>query len=207
MTDNSQPDTGVSLDNPPEELDFHHHTVLPETTPSRALDVFIAGLGRLFSWLWLAVVAVILYSVISRYAFGEGSILLEEVSWHLFGFAWPIGVAYAVVTDDHVRVDVIHERLSLKAQAWIEVLGILLLLLPFVAITVYYSVPYAYDSFARGETSQAPSGLPYRFLLKSIIPISLTLVGIAAISRLLRCTALLFGWPHAYKKPDEGAGD
>ena len=204
MTDAEQRQASGSV-TPLEELDFLHHTELPDTSVSRALDSFIGGLGRLVSWLWLGVVAVILYSVISRYAFGQGSILLEELSWHLFGLAWPIGVAYAVVTDDHVRVDVIHERLSLRAQAWIEIFGIVFLLMPFLLITIFYALPYAYDSFVRGETSQAPSGLPYRFILKSVIPIALTLVAVAAISRLLRCTALLFNWPHAYKAGEGSA--
>lgn len=187
--------TDAALESPPPEHDLHHHTELPETALSRALDAFIGGLGRFFSWFWLATMAVILVSVIMRYAFGQGSILLEELAWHLFGFAWPVGLAYTLVSDDHVRVDVLHERMPLKAQAWIEIVGLVALLLPFLVLVIYYSIPYAYDSFARGEASQAPSGLPYRFLLKSIIPVSMGLLIVAVVARLSRCTALLFGFP------------
>ncbi|MCS4502944.1 hypothetical protein KBTX_03885 [wastewater metagenome] len=180
---------------PEGELDFHHHTELPDTAASLALDRTIGSVGKLISWLWLAVVAVILISVISRYVFGQGSIMLEELTWHIYGIAWPIGLAYTLVTDDHVRVDVLHERMALKTQAWIEVIGLIVLLLPFLGLVLYYSLPYAYDSFIRGETSQAPSGLPYRFLLKSIIPLSMVLLAVAVIARISRCTALLFGFP------------
>lgn len=184
---------------PEGELALQHHTELPDTRFSSALDAFVGGAGKLFSWLWLAVIGVILVSVISRYVFAQGSIFLEELSWHIYGAAWTMGLGYTLVRDDHVRVDVLHERLSLRAQAWVEALGIILLLLPFLYIAVLYSIPYAYESYLQNETSQAPSGLPYRFLLKSFIPLSLVFVGIAAISRLLKCTALLFGWPQPRK--------
>lgn len=180
-------------------IDIHHHTELPDTGISSALDAFVGRTGKLFSWVWVGVIGVILVSVISRYAFGQGSILLEELSWHLYGAAWTMGLAYTLVTDDHVRVDVVHERLSLRAQAWIEALGIVLMLLPFLAIAIYYSLPYAWESYLQQETSQAPSGLPYRFILKSFIPLSLAFIAIAAVSRLLKCSALLFGWPHPIK--------
>jgi len=184
---------------PEGKIELHHHTELPNTRFSSALDAFVGGTGKLFSWLWLAVIAVILTSVISRYMFAQGSILLEELTWHIYGIAWTIGLGYTLVTDDHVRVDVLHERVSLRAQAWIEILGILLLLLPFLYIGILYSIPYAYEAYLQNETSQAPSGLPYRFVLKSFIPISLAFIGIAALSRLLKCTALLYGWPRPIK--------
>jgi TRAP-type mannitol/chloroaromatic compound transport system permease small subunit len=180
-------------------IDIHHHTELPTTRLSSALDAVVGRTGKLFSWLWVAVIGVILVSVVSRYMFGQGSILLEEISWHLYGAAWTMGLAYTLVTDDHVRVDVLHERFSLRTQAWIEVLGILLLLLPFLLIAIYYSVPYAWESYLQQETSQAPSGLPYRFILKSFIALSLALIVVAAVARLLKCTALLFGWPRPVK--------
>lgn len=195
MSNDNRSESAREFHVPKGELDFHHHTKLPETPLSHALDRTIGGVGKLISWMWLAVVAVILASVISRYIFGQGSIMLEELTWHLYGVAWPLGLAYTFVTDDHVRVDVLHERMSLKAQAWIEIVGLVVLLLPFFGLVIYYSLPYAYESFVRGETSQAPSGLPYRFLLKSVIPLSMVLLAISVIARISRCTALLFGFP------------
>lgn len=121
--------------------------------------------------------------------------MLEEVQWHLAGAAWLVGLSYTFVHDDHVRVDVLHERLSLKAQAWIEFLGIILLLLPFLVLALWEVTPYAMSSFEQGEHSQAPNGLPWRWVLKSFLPISMGLLIIAALSRLLKTTAFLFGFP------------
>ncbi len=181
-----------------------HHTELPETTPSRLIDKTLDKIGGLASWLWVAVMIVILVSVISRYVFGRGSIMLEEIQWHLYGIAWLVGLSYTMVHDDHVRVDVLHERLSLRAQVWIEFLGILLLLLPVLLMFLYDSVPYFLASSETNERALAPDGLPARWALKFFIPLAVLLLMAAAVSRLLRCTALLFGLPRARKGHEPG---
>ncbi len=186
-----------SSDDPhgPDELGIMHHTELPTTKFSEALDGIIRRLGEWTSWLWLLVMVTIILNVVMRYAFEHGSIALEEFQWHVSSFVWMLGMSYTFISDHHVRVDVIHERLSLKAQAWIELLGLVFLLLPFLVVVIYYGLPYAHNSWALGETSQAPSGLPYRWILKFMIPISLFLIAVTAVSRLAKCTALLFGFP------------
>jgi len=182
------------------ELDLIHHTELPTTRLSGALDGLLDRIGFLFSWLWLAIVAVILYAVIGRYAFGQGSVMLEEVEWHLAGAVWLIGLSYTVVHDAHVRVDVLHERFSLRTQAWIELLGLLVLMLPFLVIAVDEAWPYFLSSYLQNEESQAPAGLPARWALKFFLPLAFGLLIVAAVSRLSRCTALLFGVPRPIKK-------
>lgn len=171
------------------------HTALPRTHLSDALDSFVDKVGMLASWLWVLTIGCILYSVISRYAFAQGSVMLEEIQWHLAGAAWLIGLSYTLVHDDHVRVDVLHERLTLSAQAWIELLGIGLLLMPFLVLALWELIPYAWSSFEQGERSQAPNGLPWRWLMKSVLPLSFGLLMIATFSRLLKTSAFLFNKP------------
>ncbi|KAA1174214.1 TRAP transporter small permease subunit [Marinobacter salinexigens] len=174
---------------------LHHHTELPTTRISQWLDSILTLIGKGASWLWVVVTGVIIWAVVGRYVFGQGSVLLEEVQWHLAGTGWLLGLAYTLVVDDHVRVDVLHERWSLKTQAWIELLGLLFLLLPFLGLAVYEMVPYALSSWEIGETSQAPAGLSHRWVLKAVLALSFALIIIAALSRLLKVTALLFGFP------------
>lgn len=174
---------------------LHHHTELPETGLSRALDGALTLIGKAASWLWLVVVGVIIWAVVGRYAFGQGSVTLEEWQWHIAGAAWLLGLAYTLCADDHVRVDVIHERLSLRAQAWIELLGIVLLLIPFLGFAIWEAVPYALHSFQQGETSQSPAGLSNRWVLKAIMALAFALLLVGAVSRLSKVTALLFGIP------------
>ncbi|GHA10947.1 TRAP transporter small permease subunit [Oceanisphaera arctica] len=170
---------------------------LPVNGLSQRLDAFVSAVGRLSSWLWLAVLVVVLTNVFSRFVLSAGSIALEELSWHLFGIAMMLTLGFAVVKDDHVRVDVLREKFSLRAQAIIELAGIVLLALPIIALMIDALVPYAYKAFIYNERSQAPSGLPYRFIFKSALPIGLLLVAMALFSRGLRCMTLLFAFPRA----------
>ncbi len=184
------------------EHELIHHTSLPRTALSDLIDQFLDRIGALFSWLWIAVVGVILYSVVARYAFGQGSVTLEEVQWHLAGAAWLVGMSYTLVHDDHVRVDVLHERLSPRTQAWVELLGLVLLLLPFLAIALWETIPYFLSSFEQNERSQAPAGLPARWVLKFFLPLCMALLFTAAFSRLLKTTAMLFGLPRPIPPTD-----
>jgi TRAP-type mannitol/chloroaromatic compound transport system permease small subunit len=191
----SQPDSDGVRQHSVVEADFVHHTGLPTTRVSRRLDGIVLNLGFLFAFLWLAVVATIIVAVVGRYAFGIGSILLEEIEWHLAGAAWLVGLSYTLVKDSHVRVDVLYERFGLRRQVWIELIGILVLLLPFAAIVVYQSWPFFWSSYLQGEVSSSPAGLPARWAIKFFVPFSFALILLAAVSRLLKCTALLFGVP------------
>ena len=175
--------------------DLTHHLHLPTTRMSLSIDRLLDRIGSWVSWLWLAVMAVILLSVIMRYAFGQGSIMLEEITWHIYGAAWLVGLSYALVHDDHVRVDVLHEMFSPRTKARVELLGILFLLLPFLFVFLWDSLPYFWQAFELSESSQAPDGLPARWVLKFFLPLSLFLLIVGAVSRLLKCSSQLFGRP------------
>lgn len=189
----SSDDNGPLYTGDPAE--FMHHTELPDTAISRSVDRILDVIGSVTSWLWIACMAVILVSVIARYVFGQGSIMLEEIQWHIYGMAWLIGLSYTMISDSHVRVDVLHERFSLRTQTWIELLGLLLLLLPFLVIFLLDAVPYFVASYEVNERALAPDGLPARWALKFFLPLAIVLLILAAVSRLLKCTALLFGKP------------
>ena len=189
MTDSNTPVGSPTLS--------HGKDGLPNNALSSRLDWLVAAVGRLSSWLWIGVLLVVLTNVFSRYVLEQGSIALEELSWHLFGIATMLTLGYAVVRDDHVRVDVLKEKFPLKVQAWIEVLGIVFLALPIIYLMIDALVPYAWKAWIYQERSQAPSGLPYRFIFKSMLPLGLALVMVALFSRATRCTTLLFGFPRA----------
>lgn len=192
---------------PPASTDLPAPAAQPDPLPSNRLswrlDRFIVAIGRASAWLWLAVLLVVLANVFSRFVMARGSIALEELSWHLFGAAMMLALAYAVVRDDHVRVDVLREKFSARHQALIELLGIVLLALPIIYLMIHVLVPYAYTAFVYQEHSQAPSGLPYRFLFKSVLPLGLILVGIALFSRASRCSTLLWHFPRAIQTPGD----
>jgi TRAP-type mannitol/chloroaromatic compound transport system permease small subunit len=187
----------------PASADTQASADLPNNRLSWRLDRLIVAVGRASAWLWLVVLAVVLSNVFSRFVMARGSIALEELSWHLFGAAMMLALGYAVVRDDHVRVDVLREKFSLRLQAWIELTGIVLLALPIIGLMIDSLIPYAYTAFVYQEHSQAPSGLPYRFLFKSVLPLGLILVAIALVSRASRCSTLLFNFPRAISVPGD----
>tara|TARA_R110001583_G_scaffold195014_1_gene368492 strand:+ start:1270 stop:1896 length:627 start_codon:yes stop_codon:yes gene_type:complete len=183
------------------ELDtLSHHTELPETALSRCLDRVLLVIGNAMSWTWIVLMAVIIINVVMRYLLDEGRIEFEELQWHLYSVGWLFGLSYCFIYDDHVRVDLIHDRLSLKSQAWIEFIGILFLLVPFICIVLVYSIPFIQYSWQVGEVSDSPGGLPYRWVIKSVLFIGFALLALATLSRLSRVCALLF-----FRKPQSPA--
>jgi len=177
------------------ELEERHHFRLPRTVPSDLLEAIVLRVNYLAAYLWVLLVLVIVFAVTLRYVFGRGSIMLEEIQWHIYGVGFILALSYALVVDRHVRIDVLAERLPLVARAWIEFVGLLLFLIPFCLAVIVEAVPFVLRSWQLNEVSAAPGGLPYRWIAKSFILWGFTLLLLAAIARLLRVTALLFGRP------------
>jgi TRAP-type mannitol/chloroaromatic compound transport system permease small subunit len=175
--------------------------LLPRTRLSNAIDGLIQRIGELASWLWLMLLAIIIVNVALRYLLGRGYILFEELQWHLYGAAWLLALAFVFKNDAHVRIDVLAARLRPRARAWIELLGILFLLLPFALFVVIEAVPFVVTSYHLNEVSPSPGGLSHRWVIKAFIPLGFGLLALAAFARLLRCAALLFGIPSPLRNP------
>jgi TRAP-type mannitol/chloroaromatic compound transport system permease small subunit len=158
-----------------------------------AVDRFILSLGHCLSWANALLIVVIVTQVTLRYGFGRGFVALEELEWHLYSVAFMFGLSYAVVTDAHVRVDLVSQFLSRTKREWIETMGILFLLLPFIIVILIYGWEFFVASWAHNERSTAPLGLPYRWAIKAVIPLSFILFGLAAASRLVKAIHILRG--------------
>ena len=171
------------------------YVALPHTRLSAGIDRMIDRIGALASWLWLAIIAAIVVNVVYRYVLRNNIGQLEELQWHLYATAFLIGLAYAVVSDQHIRIDVFSSGLPPRAKAWIELVGILVFALPFVLVVLAYGVPFVAAAFASGERSDQPSGLPFRFLVKGVLLVAFALLLLAFVARLSRLTAFLFGVP------------
>ncbi len=171
---------------------------LPHTRLSRRIDAAVRRVGDAASWLWAVLLVVVVLNVVLRYAFGEGRIELEEIQWHLYAAGFLVALGYTFESDDHIRVDFLRARLSPRTRGWVELYGILLLLLPFVALVLVSAVPFVASSWQQAEVSVAPGGLPFRWAMKGMILAGFALLLLAAFARLVRVTCFLFGFP----KPD-----
>jgi tripartite ATP-independent transporter DctM subunit len=149
------------------------------------LDNLIKGIGNVVMWANLLLVAAIVSQVTLRYLLNQNYPKLDEIQWHFYGLVTMIGISYALVTDSHVRVDILHMQLSRRAQRIIEILGILALLVPFIWLMIDQGYDYFYESWRVNERSDSPTGLPGRWALKAVIPISWVMLALAAVARLV----------------------
>ncbi len=165
-----------------------------EQVPSKfceGLDTFIRRIGHVVMWTNGILIFAIILQVVLRYGFGRGLVVLEEIQWHLYALGIMIGASYAMMMDSHIRVDIIHARLSEKWKLRWDLFGIVFLLLPFIIMIFHQSLDFVYEAFRVNEHSDAPMGLPWRWLIKSVIPISFGLLFVATISRLVRIAVQL----------------
>ncbi len=166
--------------------------ILPHTGFSRVVDRIIGGTGAASAWLWVLLLAVIVVNVTIRYAFSMGRIEFEELQWHIYSAGFLLALSFSLQEDSHIRVDVLRERLSPRMQAWIELYGLILLLIPFVLMVLIFALPFVVNSFLAQEVSSSPGGLPGRWLIKGMLLVGFGLLLLAAISRLTRVWSFLF---------------
>ena len=156
-----------------------------------AIDRLIAAIGRAVMWLALFVVLMQFAVVVLRYAFGIGSLWLSESIMYGHAALFMLAAAWTLQTDGHVRVDIFYADASPRTKALIDLLGALLLLLPFVAVVAWCAVPYVARSWAILEHSRETSGLPFVYLLKTLIPLFALLLGLQGIAQAIRAATVL----------------
>ena len=156
-----------------------------------AIDRLIAAIGRAVMWLALFVVLVQFAVVVLRYAFGFGSLWLSESIMYGHAALFMLAAAWTLQADGHVRVDVFYADASPRTKALIDLLGALLLLLPFVTVVAWFALPYVARSWAILERSRETSGLPFVYLLKTLIPLFSLLLGLQGIAQAIRAALVL----------------
>ncbi len=149
------------------------------------LDAISETTGRALSWLVLILTLLVCWDVAARYFFHEGSIALQELEWHLFAIIFLLGAAYTLRHDSHVRVEILYNRFSKRGRLIADMIGIVLFLLPFSALVIWASLGFIETSFAMNEGSPDPGGLPWRWLLKAMIPTAFVLLIIQGLADFL----------------------
>ena len=140
------------------------------------LKKIISKTGKISSWFSLALVLLISTDVLLRYVFNFSTASLYEMEWHLFAIIFLLASPYTLQKNKHVRVDVFYNNFSKRKKNIVDLIGNIIFLIPFSFIIFYTSLPFVEDSFSILESSPDPGGLPYRFIIKSIIPIAFFLL-------------------------------
>jgi TRAP-type mannitol/chloroaromatic compound transport system permease small subunit len=158
----------------------------------KLLGSFIEAIGHLCSLLMILMILNVIYDVVMRYFFNEVSIGMQELEWHLFAAMFMFGIGYTLKADGHVRVDVFYERFTLRTKAYVNIFGACFFVLPITILIMYHGWGYTLDAYEMGEGSSAPGGLPHRFIIRSVIPISSGFLILCAIYVILEQVQNLF---------------
>ena len=157
---------------------------------ARLIDRLNEFVGRWIYWLVLFTVLLSAGNAIVRKVFNYSSNAYLEGQWYLFSAIFLLCSGYALLRNDHVRIDIISGRFSAKGQAWIDIFGTVFFLLPMVAMLIWLSIPWVYDT--RHDISGSAGGLilwPARIL----VPIGFTLLALQGLSELVKRVAFVTG--------------
>jgi TRAP-type mannitol/chloroaromatic compound transport system permease small subunit len=146
------------------------------------IDTMNEWVGRAVAWTTLLLVMVTFVDVVMRYFFNTSYVFTQELEWHVFAFIFLMGAGYTLKNDGHVRVEVFYGKLSAKGRAWINLIGVLFFLVPSCLVFIKTSIPFVRESYHIMEGSPDPGGIPYRFILKSCIPVGYTLLLLQGVS-------------------------
>ena len=188
----------------------HPLTVRVAERIRRVVD-FVGGWA---SWLSLPVVIVTCIDVIARkirYVDDAGnihslqlwmranvgpvfeSVILQEMEWHFHAALFALVLGYGLIYNSHVRIDLIRENLHFRKKAWLEFAGLTFLMLPFCALVIWFAYDYVLASYAVQEGSVSTVGLPYRWLIKSVLVLGLVLALLAGFAAWLQVVTILWG--------------
>jgi TRAP-type mannitol/chloroaromatic compound transport system permease small subunit len=99
-------------------------------------------------------------------------------------------MSYAMRHGDHVRVDIFYDGFSEKVREIIDLLAALTAAVVSL-ILIKLSFTFVSQAYWVGEGSPDPGGLPYRFLLRSFIPLGFALLSLQAMAQGIRSFVLL----------------
>jgi len=147
----------------------------------RGFDKFANVIGTITAIAMVLMILNVFYDVVMRYFFRSGSIAMQEMEWHLFSIIILIGISYTLKEDGHVRVDLVYDKLSPRKKAFINMFGSVFFILPISLLVGLSSIDTVVESFSMMEQSGDPGGLPYRWIVKALIPLCFLLLIITTI--------------------------
>jgi TRAP-type mannitol/chloroaromatic compound transport system permease small subunit len=159
------------------------------------MDAAARKVGQGTSWLVLVMVLIGAYNAVARYlgrflGTDLSSNAYIEAQWYLFSLVFLLGAAHALQSGSHVRVDVLYARLSRRGQAWIDLLGHVLFLLPFSLFGLWVSWPSVHNSWKVWEVSPDPGGLP-RYPIKTLILVCFAMLFVQGVAEIIKAVARL----------------
>lgn len=168
---------------------------------ARKIDSFQDVLGRALSWLMLAMVLVVFFDVVMRYAISRTYVFTQELEWYIFAVAYLMAGGYVMLRDEHVRVDVVYSRLSSRTRAWLDFVLLFVFFFPSALLIMYSTWPFFRNALAVWEGSPDPGGIQGRWALKGVIILAFGIMVLQGLSQAIKNFYWAMGWeqrvPHA----------
>jgi TRAP-type mannitol/chloroaromatic compound transport system permease small subunit len=159
---------------------------------ARAIDGLNEGVGRAVAWLVLAASLVSAGNAAARYLLHASSNAWLEIQWYMFAAMFLLAAGYALRHDEHVRVDIFYHRLSARGQAWVDLLGGVLFLLPTALLIGWLSWPMFLQSWTIAEVSPDPGGL-VRWPVRLLVPLGFVLLALQGAAEVIKRVGVLTG--------------
>ena len=159
---------------------------------SAAIDGLNGFVGRNIKWLVLLAVLVSAGNATTRYLFNIASNAMLELQWYLFAAVFTMAAGYVLKVNEHVRIDVMSQRMSARTRNWIDFFGLLIFVLPVTLYITLQSIPNLLETYANQEVSANAGGL-IRWPVRAMIPIGFGLLFLQAMSEVIKRWAFLKG--------------
>lgn len=159
---------------------------------SAAVDGINGFVGRNVKWLILAAVLVSAGNATTRYIFNLASNAMLELQWYLYAAVFTLAAGYVLKVNEHVRIDVMSQRMTPRTRNWIDFWGFLLFVLPVTLYITLQSIPNLIETYQNQEVSANAGGL-IRWPVRLMIPVGFGLLFIQALSELIKRWAYLKG--------------
>ena len=170
---------------------------------ARGIDALNEGVGRISMWLVLAATLISSGNAAVRYGFNRSSNAWLEIQWYFFALIFLLGAGYTLKHNGHVRIDILHGRFSPRLQAWVDLVGGLLFLLPLCGLMIWMGWSDFAASWAVNETSPDSGGLS-RWPIKLAIPLGFGLLALQGLAEVIKRAAFLAGFaPQSLEEPEE----
>ena len=159
---------------------------------ARLIDALTERIGRTVIWLVLAATLVSAGNALVRYTLGESSNAWLEIQWYLFGALFLLGAGYTLKHNGHVRIDILYNQMGPRGQAWIDLAGGLLFLLPMAILLTWLAWPMFHESWVSREMSPDAGGL-LRWPVKLLLPEGFALLALQGVAETIKRIGVLSG--------------
>lgn len=156
------------------------------------IDNFTEWTGKIVSWAVLLMVFLMGLIVVMRYFFEIGSIALQESLTYLHALVFLMGAAFTLERKGHVSIDIFYQKFSPRTQAIIQILGTLVFLMPVCIVILTLSWDYVISSWFIREVSREAGGLPYIYLLKTLLVTMPACILLQGVSEVIKNSLFLF---------------